>query len=88
MPFPDWVEKHRKPGYEIKYYYYYRLEPRWDKERKKPVKKTGEYFGSIKPWGFVPKGARPKPRQRRNASTKSMEQPHGCARYLWTYLKC
>ena len=64
MAFPDWVEKHRKPGYEIKCnkgnYYYYQLKSRWDKERKKPVKKTGKYLGSIKPWGFVPKSAKVK----------------------------
>jgi transposase len=62
MAFPDWVEKFRKSGYEIKEnngkYYYYELKSRWDKEKKKPVKKTGEYLGTIKPWGFVPKSVR------------------------------
>jgi len=62
MPFPDWVEKYRKSGYEIKEnkgnYYYYRLKSRWDKEKKKPVKQTGEYLGTIKPSGFVPKSVK------------------------------
>ena len=62
MAFPDWVEKHRKTGYEIKCIngncYYYELKSRWDKEKKKPVKKTGDYLGTIKPTGFVPKSAK------------------------------
>ena len=80
MAFPDWVEKHRKSGYEIKCnkgnYYYYRLESRWDKERKKPVKKTGEYLGSIKPWGFVSKTAKVK------TTTQYVNKEYGATAWL------
>jgi transposase len=59
MPHPEWVEKHRRQGCEIKRigdnYYLYERKSQWDPEKKKAKKKTGEYLGSITPSGFVPK---------------------------------
>ena len=41
MVFPEWVEKHKKTGYEIKKindgYYMYKRKSRWDKEKQKSV---------------------------------------------------
>ena len=49
--FPDWVNKHRKQGTEIRKfgnrYYIYQVKGFYDKERKKSRKKTGEYLGII-----------------------------------------
>ena len=49
--FPDWVNRHKKPGTEIRKfgnrYYIYEAKGFYDKERKKSRKKTGEYLGTI-----------------------------------------
>jgi hypothetical protein len=59
MVFPDWVEKHKKQGCEIKRigdrYYLYERKSQWDPVKKKAKKKTGEYLGTITPSGFIPK---------------------------------
>jgi len=59
MTYPDWVEKHRLQGCEIKNingkYYLYRLKSRWDPDKKRSVKITGEYLGAITEAGFIPK---------------------------------
>jgi len=63
MPLPDWVQKHKKPGHEIKQikgkYYLYKLKSKWHKTKKKPVKVTGKYLGTITPTGFKPKKITP-----------------------------
>ena len=57
MELPDWVEKHKTTGYEVKKigngYYLYRMKSRWDKNKKKSVKAAGEYIGVIKPEGLI-----------------------------------
>lgn len=62
MPFPDWVEAQKKQGYEIKKigdgYYMYERKSRWDKDKKKPVKVTGEYIGVVTPEGIIPRKKR------------------------------
>jgi hypothetical protein len=59
MPLPNWAEKHKKTGCEIKNingkYYLYELKSRWHKTKKKPVKVSGKYLGTITPTGFKPK---------------------------------
>jgi transposase len=59
MVFPEWVEKQKKKGYEIKRignrYYMYERKSRWDKEKKKSVKVTGKYIGVVTPDGIKPK---------------------------------
>jgi transposase len=56
---PDWVQKHRKAGYEIKHigngYYMYKLKSKWSPQKKKAVKASGEYIGAVTPNGVVPK---------------------------------
>jgi transposase len=59
MVFPEWVEKQKKKGFEIKRngnrYYMYERKSRWDKEKKKSVKVTGKYIGVVTPDGIKPK---------------------------------
>ena len=57
MPFPDWVEKQKRQGCEIKkikdYYYMYERKSIWDPIRKKPKKVTGTYLGKVTPDGII-----------------------------------
>jgi len=49
--FPPWVEKHRKPGVELRNingrYYLYEVSSYYDAKTKRTKKKTGKYLGSI-----------------------------------------
>jgi transposase len=62
MALPEWVEKQKRQGFEIKKigngYYMYKRKSRWDKEKKKAVKVTGEYIGVVTPDGIVPRKER------------------------------
>jgi len=62
MVLPEWVEKQKKQGFEIKKigsgYYMYKRKSRWDKVKKKSVKVTGEYIGVVTPHGIVPRKER------------------------------
>lgn len=57
MAFPDWVLQQKKRGYEIKCirgnYYLYKLKSKWDPERGKARKVSGEYIGKVTPDGIV-----------------------------------
>ena len=59
MAFPEWVEKQKKRGYEIKCirgkYYMYKLKSKWDPIRGKARKVSGEYIGRVTPEGVTPK---------------------------------
>lgn len=63
MGFPDWVEKHRKPGVELRHqrgkYYAYRVTSRYDPKLKRSRKVTLEYLGAITEKGLE------KPRHKR-----------------------
>jgi transposase len=62
MAFPDWVEKQKQRGFEIKcirgQYYMYKLKSKWDPSRGKAKKVSGEYIGKVTPEGIVPKQKR------------------------------
>lgn len=62
MAFPEWVEKQKRKGFEIKrirgQYYMYKLKSKWDPARKKARKVSGEYIGKVTPDGVVPKKRR------------------------------
>jgi transposase len=62
MPFPEWVNAQKKQGFEIKKigerFYMYERKSRWDKDKKKAVKVTGEYVGVVTPDGVVPRKKR------------------------------
>ena len=51
MAHPDWALKYRRPGTELRcihgYYCLYECKCVYDKQKKKSVKKTGRYLGSI-----------------------------------------
>ena len=55
---PSWVLKHRqKCTQAVKisgHYYLYRISSRWDAEKKRSVKVTGEYLGRITEDGLIP----------------------------------
>jgi len=55
---PSWVARHRKPGVEVRSrgdaWYAYRYTSVWDKEKKRPRRKTLEYLGRVTPLGVVP----------------------------------
>jgi hypothetical protein len=71
MAFPEWVEKQKKRGFEIKKvgngYYMYERKSKWDPERKKAKKVTGQYVGKVTPDGIVP------PKKRADAPVFSVE---------------
>jgi transposase len=57
-PYPNWVNKHRKPGTEIRKigekFYIYEVSSYYDKKKKKGRKKTGKFLGAItEAEGFV-----------------------------------
>lgn len=56
--YPDWVEKHRASGREIKKsgnnYYLYEYKTVYDKKKKGPKKLSGSYIGKITKEGLVP----------------------------------
>jgi hypothetical protein len=60
--FPDWVNKQKRTGHEIKciryQYYMYKLKSKWDPKRKKARKVSGEYIGTVTPGGVIPKRKR------------------------------
>jgi len=55
--YPDWVLKHKTKGTEIRKigqgYYLYKITSRWDKEKKRPVKVTLGFLGTITETGLV-----------------------------------
>lgn len=62
MTHPDWALAHKKKGTELRCirgkYYLYQISSVWDKERKRPVKKTGKCLGTISQEdGFKPSKA-------------------------------
>jgi hypothetical protein len=80
MAFPEWVEKQKKRGQEIKKingkYYVYERKSRWDPQQKKSKKKTGEYLGRLTQDGFVPK------RARLDTSSPILSMEYGASRFL------
>jgi transposase len=68
--FPSWALQHRKPGTELRcingHYYLYAVSSRWDKEKKKTKKITGQIIGKINPDGELI------PSQRRAARSKGI----------------
>ena len=58
MTYPEWVEKYRAAGKEIKQihgrYYLYERKTVWDKDKKQPKKISGVYLGRITENGLLP----------------------------------
>jgi transposase len=59
MTHPEWVEAQKRQGYEIKKigtgFYMYKRKSRWDSNKKKAIKVTGEYIGVVTPDGIIPR---------------------------------
>ena len=57
LSYPDWVLKHKTKGTEIRKigqgYYLYKITSRWSKEKKRPVKVTTGFLGTITETGLV-----------------------------------
>lgn len=55
---PKWVTRHKKRGVEVRKrgdaWYAYRYTSVWDKERKRPRRRTLEYLGRVTPDGLMP----------------------------------
>jgi transposase len=85
MVFPEWVEKHKKVGYEIKKindrYYMYKRKSRWDKEKKKSVKVTGEYIGVVTPDGIKPR------KQKLNENEPVFSMEYGATTFIESIAK-
>ena len=66
MGLPDWAEKQRKPGVEIReqrgQVYAYRVGSRYDPKAKRSRKITQEYLGKVTPDGIVPSKSRRRPK--------------------------
>ena len=63
MAHPKWVLKHKAKGTEIRLingnYYLYKISSKWDKRKKRAVKKTDAYLCRItEKDGLIPKGQR------------------------------
>jgi transposase len=80
MVFPEWVEKQKIKGFEIKKinngYYMYKRKSRWDKEKKKAVKVTGEYIGVVTPNGIKPR------KQQLDESTPVFSMEYGATAFI------
>jgi len=80
MAFPEWVDAQKKQGFEIKKigsgYYMYERKSRWDKEKKKAVKVTGEYIGVVTPDGVIPR------KKRIDESKPVFSLEYGAASYI------
>ncbi len=81
--YPDWVERYREPGKEIKKirnaYYLYERTTVWDKEKKQPRKISGAYLGKITEEGLVP------PKKKlvsKEAATGIVDKQYGATAYL------
>ena len=57
MEYPDWVQKQKVKGTELRHigknYYLYKISHKWDKEKKQSKKITGEYLGRITEEGII-----------------------------------
>ena len=83
MTYPEWVEKYRASGKEIKRihgrYYLYERKTVWDKEKKRPKKISGAYLGRITENGLLPPG---KEMVDKSALTDIVEKQYGSTAYL------
>jgi transposase len=89
--YPDWVNRHKKPGTEIRKfgnrYYVYQVKGFYDKERKKSRKKTGEYLGTInEPEGFVAAKTKRVPKSYQRSEVKNITtREYGLGAFIRTY---
>ena len=85
MKFPNWVERHRCSGREIRNikgkYYVYKISSIWDKEKGVSRKITEKYLGRIiEEEGFIEKGKKSKKQDKYTGKVSVKE--HGGSSYL------
>ena len=82
MAYPDWVEKHRQKGTNISCirgkYYLYACTSKYDPEKKRARKITGEYLGRITEEGLIP----PKKKQPENDIRNVSVKEYGASRVV------
>jgi hypothetical protein len=89
--FPDWVNRHRKPGTEIRRfgnrYYVYEAKGFYDRERKKSRKKTGGYLGTIdETAGFVEAKTKRVPRSYRSVDVNKLStKEYGLSAFIRSF---
>ena len=80
MAFPDWVEKQKRRGCEIKEirggYYMYERKSVWDPKRGKAKKVSGAYLGKVTPNGVTP------PRKRMGVGAPIFSVEFGATAFL------
>lgn len=80
MAYPEWVERHRRKGTNISFirgkYYLYACSSKYDPEKKRARKITGEYLGRITEDGLIP----PKRRQVELCSKEVSIKEYGASR--------
>ena len=80
MPYPEWVEKQKKPGTNITCskgkYYLYACKSVYDKEKKRSRKVTGAYLGRITEEGLIP------PKVKQETEEKYTVKEHGASSVL------
>jgi len=90
-PYPAWVDKHRKPGTEIRKFgdkfYQYEVSSYYDKEKKKGRKKTGKLLGTLsEAHGFVEKKFIKVSRNYRGPIVKNITtKEYGLSAFIQTY---
>jgi transposase len=92
-PYPNWINKHRKPGTEIRKFgdkfYLYEVSSYYDKEKKKGRKKTGKYLGSItEQEGFVAASLMKVSKSYKGVDIKSIStKEYGFSAFIQNYCK-
>ena len=83
MAYPEWVEKHKKPGTNISCirgkYYLYEVTSVWNKEKGRAQKKTGQYLGRITEEGLIP----PKEKKKQAELTQPAIREYGASSTLY-----
>jgi transposase len=92
-PYPNWVDKHRKPGTEIRKFgekfYIYEVSSYYDKVKKKGRKKTGKFVGTItEAEGFMESQKMKVSRTYIGAAIKNIStKEYGLSAFIQTYCK-
>jgi hypothetical protein len=89
-PYPDWVNKHRKPGTEIRKFgnkfYIYEVSSYYDRAKKKGRKKTGKFLGTItEAEGFMSSQKMKVPLSYNGVNAKITTKEYGLSAFIQTY---
>jgi len=86
---PEWVIKHKRSGTEIRlikgHYYLYEITSKWDKEKKRAVKKTIGILGKITEDGFI-ESDKHRLKNQKTIINRVVQKEFGFTHLLQTYL--